>query len=458
MMDLAPQPLWSSELIQKYSVNGPRYTSYPTALSLVPDFPASAVQAALAGSAADLCLYLHIPFCQQLCYYCGCNKIVTRHSSKADLYLLALEQEMGLYQHLLADKTISQLHLGGGTPTFLTEEQLSLLMQLLRQHFVFKADAELSVEIDPRSCTLDKLAHLRELGFSRLSFGVQDFDEQVQIAINRVQSEELVRVLVLHARALGFTSVNLDLVYGLPYQQAAGFSDTLDKVLELDPDRVSLFSYAHMPTRFAAQRKIPTQSLPQAEDKLALLQLAIEGFSKAGYQCIGMDHFAKATDKLAIAQQEGKLQRNFQGYTTAGQDALVGLGVSSISQVNGVIWQNQKELKHYQQQLALGQWPVDKGLSLTQDDKIRAALISQLICHFELDIPAFCRRFGLTDFWDYFADALPKLENLRSDGLVSYSNDHIQVTGPGRLLVRVVCSCFDRYLATSDNLSYSKVV
>ncbi|RVT45682.1 oxygen-independent coproporphyrinogen III oxidase [Rheinheimera sediminis] len=458
MMDLASQLLWSSELVQKYSVNGPRYTSYPTALSLLPDFPASAVQAALAGSAAELCLYLHIPFCQQLCYYCGCNKIVTRHSTKADLYLLALEQEMGLYQHLLADKTISQLHLGGGTPTFLTEEQLSLLMQLLRQHFVFKADAELSVEIDPRSCSLDKLAHLRELGFSRLSFGVQDFDEQVQVAINRVQSEELVRVLVLHARALGFSSINLDLVYGLPYQQATSFAETLDKVLELDPDRVSLFSYAHMPTRFAAQRKIPTRSLPQAEDKLALLQLAIERFSQAGYQCIGMDHFAKATDKLAIAQQQGKLQRNFQGYTTAGQDALVGLGVSSISQVNGVIWQNQKDLQQYQQQLALGQWPVDKGLSLTRDDKIRAALISQLICHFELDIPDFCLRFGLTDFWDYFADVLPKLEPLRADALVSYSDEHIQVTALGRLLVRIVCACFDRYLAKNDHLSYSKVV
>lgn len=452
------QVLWSADLIQKYSVNGPRYTSYPTALSLLPDFPASAVQAALAGSAASLCLYLHIPFCQQLCYYCGCNKIVTRHSEKADLYLQALAMEMAFYQPLLTDKTISQLHLGGGTPTFLTEEQLSRLMQLLRQHFVFKADAELSIEIDPRSCSLEKLAHLRQLGFSRVSFGVQDFDEQVQITINRVQSEELVRTLVLEAKRLGFRSINLDLVYGLPYQKPEGFLRTLHSVLQLDPDRVSLFSYAHLPTRFAAQRKIPTQSLPQAEDKLTLLQLAIQEFSEAGYQCIGMDHFAKATDSLAIAQQQGKLQRNFQGYTTAGQDALIGLGVSSISQVNGVIWQNQKELQDYQSQLSAGRLPLERGFSLSQDDKIRAALISQLICHFELDIADFCLRFGISDFWAYFADALPKLDPLIADGLVLCSDTAIQVTPLGRLLVRLVCACFDRYLHQANTLSYSKVV
>ncbi len=452
------QVLWSAVLIQKYSVNGPRYTSYPTALSLQEHFPASAVRAALATSASELCLYLHIPFCQQLCYYCGCNKMVTRHNEKADLYLKHLATEMALYQPMLADKTISQLHLGGGTPTFLTEQQLSLLMQLLRQHFVFKDDAELSIEIDPRSCSLEKLAHLRQLGFSRVSFGVQDFDEQVQIAINRVQSEDLVRALVHEARRLGFSSINLDLVYGLPYQKSESFLQTLHSVLQLDPDRVSLFSYAHMPTRFAAQRKIPTQSLPQAEDKLALLQLAIRHFSNAGYQCIGMDHFAKPTDSLAIAQQQGKLQRNFQGYTTAGQDALIGLGVSSISQVNGVIWQNHKELTDYQQQLQSGQLPLERGFSLSQDDKIRAALISQLICHFELDIPAFCQRFGITDFWSYFADALPKLDPLIADGLVHCSDAKIQVTALGRLLVRLVCACFDRYLHQANTQSYSKVV
>ena len=450
--------LWSADLIQKYSVNGPRYTSYPTALSLQSDFPASAVQAALADSAAELCLYLHIPFCQQLCYYCGCNKMVTRHSEKADLYLQNLAIEMALYQPLIADKTISQLHLGGGTPTFLTEEQLSLLMQLLKQHFVFKPDAELSIEIDPRSCSLEKLAHLRQLGFSRVSFGVQDFDEQVQIAINRVQSEDLVRSLVLEAKRLGFNSINLDLVYGLPYQRPESFIQTLHSVLQLDPDRVSLFSYAHLPTRFAAQRKIPTQSLPQAEDKVALLELAIKVFSAAGYQCIGMDHFAKATDSLAIAQQQGKLQRNFQGYTTAGQDALIGLGVSSISQVNGVIWQNQKELQDYQRQLSDGIMPLERGFSLSQDDKIRAALISQLICHFELDIHDFCQRFSIADFWSYFADALPKLDPLIADGLVHCSQSHIQVTPRGRLLVRLVCASFDRYLQNNSNPSYSKVV
>lgn len=452
------QMLWSTELIQKYSVHGPRYTSYPTALSLQPDFPVSAVRAALAGSTKALCLYLHIPFCQQLCYYCGCNKIVTRHNEKADLYLDSLAMEMAIYQPLLQDKTISQLHLGGGTPTFLTQEQLSRLMLLLRQHFVLNADAELSIEIDPRSCSLEKLAHLRQLGFSRVSFGVQDFDEQVQIAINRVQSEDLVRSLVQQAKRLGFSSVNLDLVYGLPYQQPDRFLQTLQSVLQLDPDRVSLFSYAHMPTRFAAQRKIPTQSLPQAEEKLALLQLAIKEFSAAGYQCIGMDHFAKTTDSLAVAQQQGKLQRNFQGYTTAGQDALIGLGVSSISQVNGVMWQNQKELSLYQQQLNSGLLPLERGFSLSQDDKIRAALISQLMCHFELDIPAFCQHFAIEDFWSYFADALAKLDPLIADGLVFCADTSIQVTPLGRLLVRLVCACFDRYLHQASSHNYSKVV
>ncbi|WP_337879760.1 oxygen-independent coproporphyrinogen III oxidase [Rheinheimera sp.] len=449
---------WSAELLQKYNVHGPRYTSYPTALSLQPGFPVSAVKAALAQGPQQLSLYLHIPFCQQLCYYCGCTKEVTRHSLKADRYLDALEQEVALYQPLLHDRHINAVHLGGGTPTFLTEDQLSRLVGLLGGSLPVQQDADWSVEIDPRSCDRAKLAHLFQLGFRRVSFGVQDFDPAVQQAINRVQPYAMVEALVHQAQQLGFESVNLDLVYGLPLQQAESFASTLQQVIALNPDRVSLFSYAHLPTRFAAQRKIPTQSLPQADEKLALLELAIEHLTQAGYQAIGMDHFAKASDPLAQAQQQGRLQRNFQGYTTQGQDALLGLGMSSISQVGGVMWQNHKELQPYQTLLAQGAWPVERGYSSTGDDKIRAALISQLMCHFQLDIPAFSARWQLSDFWDYFAQSRSQLQPLIADGLVSVTPERIEVTALGRLLVRLVCACFDRYLQLAVQTSYSKVV
>ncbi|WP_337843077.1 oxygen-independent coproporphyrinogen III oxidase [Rheinheimera sp.] len=450
--------LWSPDLVQKYNVHGPRYTSYPTALSLQPGFPVSAVQAALAQGPEALSLYLHIPFCQQLCYYCGCTKEVTRHSLKADRYLDALEQEVALYQPLLRDKRFNAVHLGGGTPTFLTEDQLSRLVGLLRGSLPVQQDADWSVEIDPRSCDRVKLAHLHQLGFRRVSFGVQDFNAEVQQAINRVQPYDMVEALVRQAQQLGVESVNLDLVYGLPLQQAESFASTLQQVIALNPDRVSLFSYAHLPTRFAAQRKIPTQSLPQADEKLALLELAIERLTQAGYQAIGMDHFAKASDPLAQAQQQGRLQRNFQGYTTQGQDALLGLGMSSISQVGGVMWQNHKELQAYQTLLAQGAWPVERGYSSTGDDKIRAALISQLMCHFQLDIPAFSARWQLSDFWDYFAQSRSQLQPLIADGLVRVTPERIEVTALGRLLVRLVCACFDRYLQLAVQTSYSKVV
>lgn len=449
--------IWDPALISKYNINGPRYTSYPTALALSPDFPKQRELDALQSGKDVLSLYLHIPFCHQLCYYCGCNKLVTRHQHKADQYLQALAQEIALYQPYLSGKSINQIHLGGGTPTFLTEEQLTQLWQLLQQNFSILPDAEISIEIDPRSCSVEKLAHLRQLGFNRVSYGVQDFDQQVQIAINRLQDAELVRSLVTASRELGFQSVNLDLVYGLPYQKAEVFQDTLAQVIALDPDRISLFSYAHLPERFAAQRKIPDSSLPAPAEKLHLLQLAIAALTKAGYQFIGMDHFAKPTDALARAQQQGKLQRNFQGYTTAGQDALLGLGVSAISQVNGVIWQNAKELNAYYAALTATKSPVDRGVLLTDDDKLRAALISQLICHFTLDIQQFSQQWQLTQFWHYFADALPKLQPFIEDGLVEKTDNRLTVTAKGRLWVRSICACFDAYLQQGQQ-RYSKVV
>ncbi|MBU2206547.1 MAG: oxygen-independent coproporphyrinogen III oxidase [Gammaproteobacteria bacterium] len=448
---------WDARLIGKYNINGPRYTSYPTALALNSNFDRTQMQTAIAQSQNELSLYLHIPFCHKLCYYCGCNKVVTRHQHKADIYLDALAQEMALYQPLLKGKSINQLHLGGGTPTFLTQVQLSRLMALLQQHFTIEADAEISIEIDPRSCSDDKLRHLRTLGFNRVSFGVQDLDEKVQIAINRLQDTNLIRHQVQLSRELGFSSINLDLIYGLPFQQSASFAETVEEIIRLNPDRISLFSYAHIPERFASQRKISDASLPAAPLKLELMQLAINRFVGAGYQFIGMDHFAKADDALAKAQQAGKLQRNFQGYTSAGQDALVGLGASSISQVNGVLWQNSKDLAQYYAAINRGQLPVDRGFSLHTDDKLRAALISQLICHFELDVEAFSRQWQLSGFWQYFAEALERLTSFMEDGLVEVSGRRIKVTDSGRLWVRSICACFDAYL-TQGQQRYSKVI
>ena len=448
---------WDEKLISKYNINGPRYTSYPTALALHEDFSADNIHHAIATSRAAVSLYLHIPFCHKLCYYCGCNKVITRHQHKADHYLDALAHEMELYSALLDKTCINQVHLGGGTPTFLTEVQLSRLMSLLQRYFTINADAEISIEIDPRSCSEEKLAHLRTLGFNRVSFGVQDLDEKVQIAINRVQDTDLIRRQVQLSRELGFRSINLDLIYGLPFQHPASFAETVDEIIRLDPDRISLFSYAHLPDRFASQRKIADSSLPDASLKLTLMQLAIERFVAAGYQFIGMDHFAKADDALAKAQQAGKLQRNFQGYTTAGQDALIGLGVSSISQMNGVLWQNGKDLPGYYNALTQQKLPLERGFSLTDDDKLRAALISQLICHFELDVEQFSRKWKLHGFWQYFSAALAKMQPFMEDGLVEVYAERIKVTASGRLWVRSICACFDAYL-TQGQLRYSKVV
>ena len=448
---------WDKKLIDKYNISGPRYTSYPTALMLTEQFDHQRINQALRTAGDELCLYLHLPFCHKLCYYCGCNKVITRHQHKADKYLDYLAKEMAMYQPMVADKRIRQIHLGGGTPTFLTEQQLTRLMELVHQHFSFVENAEVSIEIDPRSCSDDKLRHLRALGFNRVSYGVQDFDTKVQIAINRVQDVDLIRHQLKLSKELGFDSINLDLIYGLPYQQPETFKKSIEQVIEMDPDRISVFSYAHLPQRFAGQRKIPEESIPQPSVKLSLLEQAITQLSEAGYQFIGMDHFAKQDDGLAVAQREGRLQRNFQGYTTDGQDALLGLGVSSISQVNGVLWQHEKELPAYYKMIDEGHRPIIKGMALTDEDKMRAALISQVICHFELDVEAFKEQWNIDDFWAHFAESIPLLKPFIEDGLVDVSDKKLRVTELGRLWVRSICACFDEYLDHGQN-RYSKVV
>ncbi len=450
---------WDLALIQKYNYSGPRYTSYPTALEFSEDFGEAAfLQAVARYPERPLSLYVHIPFCHKLCYFCGCNKIVTRQTHKADQYLDALEQEIAHRAPLFKGRHVSQMHWGGGTPTYLSREQISRLMGLLRAHFDFNDDAELSIEVDPREIELDVLDHLRQEGFTRLSMGVQDFNKEVQRLVNREQDEDFIFALIRRARELGFTSTNIDLIYGLPRQTPESFAFTLNRVAELSPDRLSVFNYAHLPTLFAAQRKIKDADLPGAQQKLDILQQTISSLTEAGYQFIGMDHFARPDDELAVAQREGKLHRNFQGYTTQGDTDLLGMGVSAISMIGDCYAQNQKELKTYYQQVDDRGDALWRGLGLTRDDCIRRDVIKLLICNFQLNFADVEREWDV-DFADYFAEDLRLLAPLAKDGLVDVDKQRIQVTPKGRLLIRNICMCFDVYLRQKARLQqFSRVI
>lgn len=450
---------WDLALIQKYNYSGPRYTSYPTALEFSPAFGATEFSNAVARyPQRPLSLYVHIPFCHKLCYFCGCNKIVTRHQHKADQYLDVLEQEIIHRAPLFRGRQVNQLHWGGGTPTYLTKAQISRLMQLLRHHFHFNAAAEISIEVDPREIELDVLDHLRAEGFNRLSMGVQDFNKEVQRLINREQNEEFIFALLNHARETGFTSTNIDLIYGLPKQTAESFAFTLRKVIELNPDRLSVFNYAHLPTLFAAQRKIKDTDLPVAGQKLDILQETISTLTDAGYQFIGMDHFAHPDDELAVAQREGRLHRNFQGYTTQGDTDLLGLGVSAISMIGDSYAQNQKDLKQYYQQVDERGEALWRGIALTRDDCIRRDIIKTLICQFALDFSVIETSWNI-DFQNYFAEDLALLAPLAEDGLVDIAQKRIQVTAKGRLLIRNICMCFDIYMRQRARMQqFSRVI
>ena len=450
---------WDLALIQKYNYSGPRYTSYPTALEFSPAFGAADFAAAVDRyPQRPLSLYVHIPFCHKLCYFCGCNKIVTRQQHKADQYLDVLEQEIIHRAPLFAGRQVSQLHWGGGTPTYLNKAQISRLMNLLRGHFSFNVDAEISIEVDPREIELDVLDHLRSAGFNRLSMGVQDFNKEVQRLVNREQDEEFIFALLRHAREIGFTSTNIDLIYGLPKQTPESFAFTLQKVAELNPDRLSVFNYAHLPTLFAAQRKIKDADLPSAEQKLDILQETIASLTDAGYQFIGMDHFPRPDDELAIAQREGVLHRNFQGYTTQGDTDLLGMGVSAISMIGDCYAQNQKELKQYYQQVDESGTALWRGIALTRDDCIRRDVIKALICNFRLEFAAVEAQWDLI-FNDYFAEDMKLLAPLAKDGLVDVDEKGIQVTAKGRLLIRNICMCFDAYLRQKARLQqFSRVI
>ncbi len=440
------QIVWDQTVLDKYNYSGPRYTSYPTALEFHEAFTISEFDMACRQyPERPLSLYIHIPFCHKFCYYCGCNKVVTRHSDKADIYLDAIEHEIRQRAYLLKERKVTQLHFGGGTPTFLSKQQISRLMAILRSEFCFEPDAEISIEVDPREIGLDTLEHLSFEGFNRLSIGVQDFNKAVQKAVNREQDEAFIFAMVKKAKELGYRSTNLDLIYGLPLQTEESFAATLTQVLKMKPGRLSVFNYAHMPNLFAAQRKIKQEQLPQPETKMAILQNTIATLTNAGYQFIGMDHFALPDDELAIAQREGVLHRNFQGYTTQGDSDLLGFGVSAISMIGDCYSQNQKDLKQYYAQVEEMRHALWKGISLDKDDLIRREVIKALICNFQMNKRQLESKFDLV-FDHYFAEDLKLLQTFIDDQLVEVSEDDIRVTARGRLLIRNICMCFDKYL------------
>ena len=451
-------------LIRRYDQSGPRYTSYPTAVEFDERFDEAAYKAACARSnlsGRPLSLYFHLPFCDTVCFYCACNKIATKDRSLAPPYLERLHKEIAMQSALFdRHRVVEQLHWGGGTPTFLSHDQMQALMDQTRRHFTLADDAvgEFSIEIDPREADAATVALLRRIGFNRMSLGVQDFDPRVQAAVNRIQTEAETLEVLDAARAQGFRSISLDLIYGLPLQTAASFLSTLDRIIELTPDRISVFNYAHLPTRFKAQRRINETDLPAPEVKLEILQSTIARLGEAGYVYIGMDHFARPDDELAQAQRAGTLYRNFQGYSTHADCDLIGLGVTSIGKVDNTYGQNRRELDEYYADLDADRLPVFRGLTLNRDDLIRRDVITRLICNFQLSMPAVETAWDIV-FADYFADALKRLEVMVGDGLLQIEDGTIRILPRGRLLVRNICMAFDAYLANkSGPIGFSKVI
>ncbi|RUR36904.1 oxygen-independent coproporphyrinogen III oxidase [Vreelandella populi] len=454
---------WNQALLRRYDKSGPRYTSYPTALAFHEHFTADNVTQALVRSNQrnrPLSVYVHVPFCRKICFYCACNKIATKDTSLAEPYLSRLDREMVLTsRHLDTSRPVEQLHWGGGTPTFLSLSQMGDLIDRLDARFGLSsaADRDYAIEIDPREADVFTLRHLQSLGFNRLSLGVQDLAPQVQKAINRHQPRVLTETLMDEAHRLGFRSLNLDLIYGLPFQTEKSFSETLEQVIELSPARLSVFNYAHMPERFKPQRRIQVNDLPSAEEKLAILRATIERLTAAGYIHIGMDHFAKPNDSLAVSQANGTLQRNFQGYSSHAQCDLIGLGVSAISRIDDIYAQNPTDLASYEAALDQGRLATIKGVRLTKDDLIRADVIERLMCDMQLDLAAVGQHWKINAF-GYFTDALEKLRTAERDGLITWQGDTLSVTPIGRLLIRHLAMAFDTYLLGHSSPRYSKIV
>ena len=456
--------LFDLGLISKYDQSGPRYTSYPTAVQFDERFGDEEYKQIVRQSnesGSPLSLYFHIPFCDTICFYCACNKVATKDRSLAAGYLARVYEEMRMQSELVdSSRVVTQLHWGGGTPTFISHAEMRELVAQTRKYFRLLDDdsGEYSIEIDPREAKGDTIKLLRELGFNRMSLGVQDFDEKVQKAVNRIQTKQETLSVLQAARDEGFRSTSIDLIYGLPFQSVESFSNTLDEILEVDPDRLSVFNYAHLPTRFKPQRRINEDELPPPQEKLDILQMTIEKLSDAGYVYVGMDHFAKPEDELVLAQQEGTLYRNFQGYSTHADCDLIGLGVTSIGMVGPSYAQNMRSMDEYYQRIDSGKLAVFKGIELNRDDLIRRDVITQLICNFTLTMSDVEQKWQI-NFPDYFSVELKNFKEMQEDGLVEITDDAIHVQPKGRLLIRNICMQFDAYLnSQASQGSFSKVI
>ena len=463
-MNTLPDIEFSEELIRRFDKLGPRYTSYPTADRFNSDFTEQSYISYLeqrtkdASSNPPLSIYVHLPFCESLCYFCACNKIITKDHSRTTEYLRYLAKEMALVAARIGpDRRTAQLHFGGGTPTFLSPDELRELMAMLRSHFDFLPDAELGIEIDPRTVSDDTMAMLAELGFNRTSFGVQDFDPAVQQAVNRVQPYEMVEKAVTASRKAGFESINADLIYGLPKQSLESFNRTLDSVIELSPERIALYNYAHLPSRFKAQRQIIESDLPTAEERLQIFLMSVRRLLDAGYIYIGLDHFSKPDDELNKARLDKSLHRNFQGYTTRADCDLIGFGVSAIGKVGHSYSQSVRTVKAYYEHLDADQLPIEKGFSLTDDDVLRRQVIMELMCSGPVDFAAINRAYGI-DFLTYFAHELSQLQHYEEAELIKVDAHSIQVTPKGRMFVRAVGMVFDKYLAQQSTAKFSKLI
>lgn len=463
-MDHFSDVIFDEKLIRRFDVNGPRYTSYPTADRFVDAFDANAYrnwlgQRTLGGIGRPLSLYVHVPFCDRVCFYCACNKIITGNHRRSAEYVRYAGKEMQLLaQALHGRREVAQLHWGGGTPTFLADDEMRELMGYIRDNFALAENGEFSIEIDPRTVDAKRIGVLGELGFNRMSIGVQDFDPEVQQAINRIQSFEQTRTAVEAARTSGFGSVSLDLIYGLPLQNQERFRKTLNDVVRLAPDRISLYNYAHLPRLFKSQRYIRQEDLPSPGDKLKILKMAIKQLMDAGYLYIGMDHFARPEDELAIAQRQGRLHRNFQGYSTHADADLLGIGVSAISKVGACYSQNWRNINEYYDALDCNVLPVMRGIELTADDLLRRSIIQSLMCHFALSIES-VEIAHLIDFQKYFAVELEELGHMQKAGLIAIQPGWITVLPRGRLLVRIIAMVFDKYLRHDrERARYSRVI
>lgn len=458
------QPEFDRQLIASLPANGPRYTSYPTADRFSPNWQEpeyiKALQLREAGALnKPLSLYIHIPFCNTICYYCGCNKIITKDQSRADVYIQYLEREMALLsQHLKGRHELAQLHFGGGTPTFLNEDQFEHIFSFIRQHFQLIPSGEYAIEIDPRKVSRNTVAHLGELGFNRMSIGIQDFDPTVQKAVNRIQTIEETQEIFNTARENGFKSISVDLIYGLPHQSAESIKPTLEAVLKLDPDRLAFYHYAHLPHLFKPQRRIDAAALPSSEEKLDILQYAVQTLTRHGYEFIGMDHFAKPEDELTTALKAGRLQRNFQGYSTYADCDLIAIGLSGISKIGSTYAQNEKDTDAYYAAIDAGRLPVMRGYQLTRDDIMRRSIIQDLMCRFALDFTLYEELFGI-EFNSYFRAELQDLDNLAQLDLLQIRPHDITVTPKGRFLIRNIAMVFDLHLRRQEpEIRYSQTV